>query len=807
MKFSLNILYLILILFLSTHSRAQEARPKIGLVLSGGGARGLAHVGTLKLIDSLQIPIDYIAGTSMGGIVGALYASGYTGNEIEKAILATDWTEMLRDKPPRSEMPYLEKKDDGKFQIELGLDGFTPVLPSGFISGQNISLRFADLTSAVGSIHDFDKLPIPFRCVAIDLLTGNEVVLKKGSLHKAMRATMSIPTIFSPVEWGDSLLIDGGFLNNFPADILKEMGADIIIGVNVGSQLLPKEELTSLLDVLAQTIVLTDYAKQKENFELCEILIQPNLNNYSITDFEKDRVKEIVQIGIDAAAENKNLFIELKKKYVLGSHQFLENDPFNPKPQIISSIILSGGSSYTLQYLYELTGIKPNDTLDVIKLHDKISKMKTSGLFLDVQYDIEPVDKGLINLSFKLTEKKQPVIHGFTIVGNENLHFDFIMNLLGLHPGDPFDKAKLNEQIKYMFGLGYFEEITYLIKPVRDNYIHLVINVKEKPLRKLRLGFRYDDNYKIVGILGLQTTNLPFVGFRGELFLQFAGLFKFEYSALYPSRTLNFPLYPYIRMAYKDVPVDIFDITSADRIAEYNDRSWTFGAGFGHIIKNTGVVRLEYHHEYIDINPNITGLDPVYFQSWKDKLRIIHADISIDRLDDPITPRHGFMINALYDLSLKRLGSKLEYRYYQLDAKFFTTVADKHTFGFTGFYTDAFDDFPLYKWLFRGGADTFVGMKINQIEGYNFGYLRFDYRYEFKKDIFFKLIANAGNYNMAKPDIHSLVFNRTFYGFGFGVKLLSIVGPFQLIFSRGSKSVYNWRKFKTQIYFTAGFLF
>ncbi len=357
-----------------------------------------------------------------------------------------------------------------------------------------------------------------------------------------------------------------------------------------------------------------------------------------------------------------------------------------------------------------------------------------------------------------------------------------------------------------MSGLGYFEEVTYIIEPVRDNYLQVIITVKENPLRKLRLGFRYDDRYKIIGILGFQATNTPFLGMREELFIQFAGLFKVEYLAFYPSRTLNFPLYPYLRVSYNDVPVDIFDFKSGERVAEYFDRSWRIGGGVGHIIKNSGAIRLEYYHEYSNVNPTISGLDPANFGSWDDRHHVLHADLSIDRVDDPITPRYGFTIKALYDFSSKKLGSDLKYRHYQIDAKYHTTISNNHTFSLSGYYTNAFFDFPIYKWPFKGGSNTFVGMKINQIEGYNYGYLRLDYRYEFLKDLFFKAIINAGNYNIVDPR-GFYAFRNPIYGYGIGLKYLTLVGPFEIIYSQGSKSIIDYGEFQNIIYFTAGYIF
>ena len=797
---------IILVMLVCTSSFAQNKRPKIGLVLSGGGARGLAHIGILKLIDSLQITIDYIVGTSMGGIVGGLYAAGYSGNEIEKYVLNSDWSEMFLDQPPRERVPYLQKKDDGKFQVELGLKDFTPVIPSGLIYGQNVLLKFSDLTSAFASIEDFDELPIPFRCIAVDLITGNEVVLKQGSLAKAMRATMAIPTVFSPVEWGDSLLIDGGILNNFPADILKQMGAEIIIGVNVGSTLMKKSDLNSIVSILEQTMVLTDYARQNENSKYCDLLIRPELEGYSSADFDAERISEIVRIGNECARINKTKLIEIRKKLegkIINSA--LINSLLMDGTQI-GTIILSGNHSYNPEYFYELMNLKPNDSLNATKLNDAISKIKTTGIFDSVDVHVFSREGNTVNLWIRVNEHKKPQIFGITVTGNEELSFEFINQLLGLKPAEIFDKEKLNERINEMYGLGYFEEVTYSISPVRDNYIRLHLNVKEKSLRKLKIGFRYDDEYKLVGLLGLQATNILIPGLRSEIYFQFAGLLKFDWILCYPSRTLDKPIFPYLRVAYKNVPIKIFNLETGKNISEYDDKSWLLAAGIGFNMGTIGNLKLEYNHEYMNITPNYEGLDNNFFESWKDKLRKLRAELAIDLLDDVITPQKGIKIDAEWDICLKALGSEIEYHQYQAEATVYKTIADKHTLRLNGYYTNFLHDLPTYKYPFKGGADSFVGLGVNQLAGDKYGYIRFDYIYKYKKDILLKLIFNACTFNI--HDYFELGnASKPMYGVGIGVKFLSIVGPFEVIISRGSKSPVQWNNFTTRIYFTAGYKF
>ncbi len=723
---------------------AQNALPKIGLVLSGGGARGLAHIGILKMLDSLQIPVDFIVGTSMGGIVGGLYACGYSGNEIEKIALELNWPELFSDKPVREKIPYLEKKDDGKFQLELGLDGITPVIPGGMIHGQNIILKFSDLTSAAESITDFDRLPIPYRCITVDLITGKEVILRSGSLARAMRATMTIPTVFTPVEWGDSLLIDGGLLNNLPADIAKMMGADIIIGVNVGTSLRKKKDLRSIIGVLGQTMVITDYSRQLLNSELCDVLIKPELGDYSISDFESERVENIIRLGEQAAQKHKQDLIDLKNAcFSAGNGNFLADSVSGLKPAIANKMV---------------------------------------------------------------TEKRNPVIYGIVISGNRNLPFGFINNLLGLKAGDNFDKQVLHDRIQYLYGLGYFEEISYTLDPVKQNYIRLHINVKEVTLRKLRLGFRYDDAYKLVGIISSRANNIPFAGLRGEFTIQFAGLLKVDWIYFYPSRSLNTPVFPYVRIGYKDIPANIYSLETARRIAQYDDISRIAAAGFAFSIGRIGLLKFEYNYENVNIYPSIEGLNPAYFPTWNDDIRLIRSELVLDRIDDPLYPKSGFKIDAEFNASLKNQGWEWNFYQLQVAADFYQTFGRRHTLRLNGYYTDSRQDLPMFKYPFKGGSNSFVGLEINQLQCNNFSYIRLDYTYQYRKDIFPKLILNAGSYRIEKyMDIEQI--DQNLYGFGLGVKFLSIIGPFELIFSQGSKSVGQWDKFVSRIYFTAGYNF
>jgi NTE family protein len=736
----INIKTMLRILFLSlviSQLLSQESKhTKVGLVLSGGGAKGFAHIGTLEILDSLGIKPDFIVGTSMGGIIGGLYSIGYTGKEIEALAYRTDWTELFTDTPARNLLPHFIKKNKGKYQVEFGLKGFTPVVPSGIVQGQKISQLFAKLAYGYENVEYFDSLPIPFRCVSVDVASGEEVVLSKGPLSKAMRATMSIPTVFSPVEWDDYILIDGGVLNNFPVDIAKNKDMDFIIGSNVGAPKKLKEDLNSFLDLLDQTINIPGYPKEEVHSKMTNILVTPEIASYSAQDFNDDDVHNIVGLGKEAAYKKIDQFIALSKK------------------------------------LNEERPLKP-DTTKFIRATKPLGSNQT--------------------------------IHGIIISGNESLPFYFIYNLIGLKPGDKFDINYLDQQINEVYGLGYFESINYQIEKVTEKSIRLLITVKEKPLRKLFIGLKYNDQYKLVGIVGTQVTNLPFPGMRLESELQFAGLTKFQTKISYPTRSLDFPIYPFIRFNYKNVPLNIFD-ENATKIASYSDNSVNFAFGVGLSLNKFWVLEASYDLEYMNIEPNIAATFTNYFPSWKDKLHKIQLSLDFDLLDDYVFPRQGILVQSNLERSYKELGSDINYWRMDASADIYVTIEKYHTLRFCGFYGISSPNLPKYKEYFMGGPESFVGTDFNQLIASKLGIIRFGYRYQYRKDIYLKGIVNfAFDYNNSGQELPT--GHKIIWGYGGGIEFLTPVGPIELLITNGEKSFLNPGDKKIAVYITAGYKF
>ena len=283
----------------------KAGRPKIGLVLSGGGARGAAHIGVIKVLEELRVPIDCIAGSSMGSIIGGLYASGLSVAEIEKALTGVDWTDAFLDDIPRQERSFRRKRDDDLYLLKAkaGLkDDGSLALPAGVLQGQKIDLLFKGLTFPVEEIRDFNLLRIPFRAVATDIVTGKEVVLDHGDLALAMRASMSVPAVFAPVEIDGRMLVDGGVSNNLPMDVARKMGADILIVVDISTPMSTREELKNALaitDQLTNILTRSNTEAQLATLGKQDILLVPDLVGISSSDFV--RAGEAIPRGIASA--------------------------------------------------------------------------------------------------------------------------------------------------------------------------------------------------------------------------------------------------------------------------------------------------------------------------------------------------------------------------------------------------------------------------------------------------------------------------------------------------------------------------
>lgn len=389
-------------------------RPKIGIVLSGGGAKGMAHIGVLKVLEEVGIKPDYITGTSMGSIVAGLYAIGYTPDEIEEIVTKQDWNDLLSDQISRVNVSMEEKNQKEQYALSLPLVNNRVSLPSGLVSGHNITNLLSSLTWQIHDVEDFNDFPIPFRCIATDIESGEAVVLKEGYLPDAIRASMSIPSMFNPIEINNQLLIDGGIVRNLPAQDVIDMGADIVIAVDVGTVMAKKNELTSLVSIMNQVINMQGAFSTLEQRKLCDIIIDPQLQKYNIMSFTE--TDSIIYQGEVAARkmlpELEKLAAELRKYTTVKSNPKLNVED----PIYISKIYIQGLRNVSRKLVKGKLQLKKNRWISQKKIAKAIDRVYGSQYFERVTYKLEP-NKGAYKLYIRVVEKE---VNSF----NFGIHYD-----------------------------------------------------------------------------------------------------------------------------------------------------------------------------------------------------------------------------------------------------------------------------------------------------------------------------------------------------------------------------------------------
>lgn len=393
----------------------KKKTPKVGLVLSGGGAKGLAHIGVLKVLEEEGVQVDYIGGTSMGAMIGGLYAVGYTANQLDSIFRVTDFDKIVQDNLPRKVKSFYEKENDEKYALTLPFQKMKFGIPIAFSKGQNTFNLFNQLIYDFRSVTDFSKLPIPFLCVATDAETGEEILLNKGNLARAIVASGAFPSLFSPVLIDGRYLIDGGIVNNYPIERVKEMGADIIIGIDVQTDLMDREQLTSATKMIMQIINFQMLQTMDNKKRATDIYIRPDITNFNVVSFG-DGTK-IVQNGIMAAEPFREQFRQIallqekdkQEKRTIKNELFLKN---------ISSVDVKGTENYSRAYVMGKLRFKPNEKTSFVEFNEGINRLSATQNFQSIGYHFEKDDEEGDKLVMELKESE---IKTFIRFG---LHYD-----------------------------------------------------------------------------------------------------------------------------------------------------------------------------------------------------------------------------------------------------------------------------------------------------------------------------------------------------------------------------------------------
>lgn len=385
--------------FESKLKRIHRQRPVVALVLGGGGAKGAAHIGVLKYLEEKKIPVDLVVGTSMGGLMGSFYALGYTPEQIEEAVSDIDWDMMMTDRVPEEFISYNSKKYKEKYALSVPFDiadhKFLRSMPSAYIYGQNVSNLISSYTVGYQDNIDFSTLPIPFVCVATDLIEGVGHVWMSGKLNDALRTTMSIPLVFAPMRKDGMFLVDGGMRDNFPADIAKALGADIIIGVNVETPSKTYEEASNILDVISLVIDLSGKAATNRTMEIPDLVLHPEMDGIGSLGFSRENISRLIDNGYKAAEQNGEMFDRIAKAVghnTLPVRKAATARALTLNKVKINNIHFTGVTDKEEDILMEKMGLHKGQMIDKTDLDQGIARMYASNSFKRVTYNLPGKD-------------------------------------------------------------------------------------------------------------------------------------------------------------------------------------------------------------------------------------------------------------------------------------------------------------------------------------------------------------------------------------------------------------------------------
>lgn len=501
-------LYICLLFFsqinLGQAQNVEDHRPKVGLVLSGGGAKGLAHIGVLKVIDSLNIKIDYIAGTSMGAIVGGLYASGYSAAQLDSIFSKIDVDALLQDYTPRESKTFYEKRNEEIYALTLPFNNFKIGLPSGLSKGLYNFNLISTLTQHVSHVRDFTRLPIPFLCIATDIETGEKVVLDQGILAQAMIASGALPTLYQPILINGRLLMDGGVTDNYPIENLKTRGIDFIIGVDVQDGLKSREELKEVTAVLAQINNFSMIEKMEEKRRATHVYIKPDIKGFTLVDFQ--RGKELIQKGTEKAialSDSLNLFSQKEKiKKELVKHQdsiFIKEVAFNRL------------ENYTRAYIIGKLKFKNNTKISFHDLQKGILNLNATQNFSAINYSFEQMSKGE-KLVLQLQENKNNTFLKF------GLHYDDLYKSGVLINYTKKNLISKNDVFSFDVILG--DNFRYNFDYYIDNGFYLSFGFNSK-LASFNKNIATDfENGNVFGDLGITSINADFFDLSNQAYVQ-----------------------------------------------------------------------------------------------------------------------------------------------------------------------------------------------------------------------------------------------------------------------------------------------
>ncbi len=838
-------------------------KPRVVLVLSGGGARGIAHVGVLKALQEQGITVDMVIGTSMGAVVGGFFAAGYSADRIEAIVKKIDWTGLFSDQGLRENQLVSQKNIPRRHILQFRLKGLVPIVPPALTQGQQVlQVIYDELLSAnFRAESNFDRLPIPFRAVATDLLSGQAVVLQSGDLAEAMNASLAMPLLFAPVERDGRWLVDGGIANNLPTDIARELGADVVIAVDVSSPLRSKESIRAPWEIADQvsTIMMAEPTQRRR--QLADVLIKPDLKGHTGADFT--RLDSLVAWGYQAAMEKMDeirtaIYRQQKSHagefYLLGK---VRHVAYRGIPQQVVQaqqsrlVVRAGNFVYSTDVLRDLRTLDatgwlqnvqarvegPFDSLTVVFLGELFPRVRRlrildSGLLPDSlkraverQFTEQPLN--IFKLKQAITRLEQwayqhqlalfhvdtlifnartrhlfvrfnpGILNRIEITGNHHTRNWVILRDVPLKVGRPFRSDQAVQAIKNVYSSGLFYRVSGEVRHQKNQYV-FVLKVKERESMVLRLGARASLERKSDAIAEILEDNLLGFGVKFSMAGILGVLRREAEMSFYTTRIFRTYLTHRLNLFYRERQDRMYYNVLQDDWEYYRTIRRGFHFAIGQLIQRLGLISAEMRIESV----HITGASARFPYNEQFQVRSILVRSIIDKRDQLPFPEKGFFSHWFWESGDKRfLGSSRSFTRFFVNLEGFFPLNERlnlHPFIQTG---TGDLTVPFSEFFRLGGENNFPGLFENELFGRQIIHTGMALRYQMPVQsvrVYHFLRYDVGG-AWLRPD-DRIQWEDFQHSVSYALAIKTLLGPIKF-------TVAHWFNQRTLLYFSLGYQF
>lgn len=811
----------------------QPKRPKVALVLSGGGARGFAHLGVLKAWEELKLPLDLLVGSSIGGTLGGLYATGLSADSLAQIARNTSWEDMLSNRPPRRNLLLSRRHEKDEAMMELRFDGWKPRIPSAITSGQKLSHFLADLTRAADyeSKGDFDRLKIPLRVVATDIVTGERVVIKNGNLADALRSTVAVPLAFTPWEQGGRLLADGGLLDPIPVDVARDLGMDIVVAVNVTSPLLPREQLSEPMALANQATSIMVWERQHEQLSHADYVVQPALDSLGNLDFGRidssialgyeaalpvlEKIRERLEMpAADAAADSSwqvtaslpdtmtwiapgasvnraSLELEVEERMSAGNYRDL------------GVVVIANSRDAVLQWQFqtlppvESTRVTGNSLLSdsqVARLVRPLSEESLSGetlksvtdslehAYRHAGYPLVSADSvwldsaGILTISIN----ENPVAK-VRVEGQKRTRPSFILANLSDLEGKPLSGRALSQGVNSLYATGLFRSVSARALQTSAGP-EIALKVEEQDFTRLRFGAHWHEEFRAEAFAELADVNVFGLGHQAAIMGMYGDRRQHVEVRASADRLLNTDLTYSLRGYFRNEEWRLYVLGTE---LPYTLRFRRLGgrASVGQQLRRFGLLSVGLRVEDVDdfIEPGLRDTD------WR--LRTLSIGAELDTYDRFPIPRSGYRQKVVLERAFEQLGGNTDFTKFWFELEGVLPLGHEHVAILGGAAGTSNAWLPEPERYVLGGRSTFFGLHYGEGRGDYFWRTHAALRMHNGGRRYITVQYNVGNIWTHEAHVE---FFDVVHGAGLAYTMDSPVGPLDLGAGLATDRSVNW---------------